>query len=77
MINLLARNEQLCARIPFGVSVLVVLGILPGFAGEAPRPPVTIGAGSGHLRYLDAQAALKLQPGDTLLTRPGRRFGRA
>ena len=30
-----------------------------------------IGNGSGHLRYPDAQAALKLQPGDTLFIRPG------
>ena len=32
---------------------------------------VNIGNGSGFLRYADAQAALKLQPGDTLYINPG------
>jgi hypothetical protein len=36
----------------------------------APRR-VSIGSGSGYLRYADAQAALKLQPGDTLYVNPG------
>ncbi len=58
-------------EIQFAVSLLVVLGSLPAFGGEAFRPPVSIGDGSGHLRYLNAQAALKLQPGDTLFIRPG------
>ena len=34
-------------------------------------PPVTIGAGSGHLDYIDAPAMLQLRPGDTLRIRPG------
>lgn len=32
---------------------------------------ITIGGSSGHLRYPDAQIALKLQPGDTLYIKPG------
>jgi hypothetical protein len=36
----------------------------------APRR-VHIGNGSGYLRYLDAQATLKLRPGDTLYIDPG------
>jgi hypothetical protein len=32
---------------------------------------IRIGSGSGHLRYADAQAALKLQPGDTLYINAG------
>ena len=42
-------------------------------AGRAGRRPqrVGIGSGSGYLRYPDAQAALKLQPGDTLYVNPG------
>jgi hypothetical protein len=37
----------------------------------APPQTVTIGSGSGHLRYPDAQATLKLKPGDTLYISPG------
>jgi hypothetical protein len=46
-------------------------GSLETLAAETPRPPVAIGEGSGHLRYLEAQSTLKLQPGDTLYVRPG------
>ncbi|MGA2031338.1 MAG: hypothetical protein ABSG68_03710 [Thermoguttaceae bacterium] len=37
----------------------------------AARRQVNVGNGSGYLRYDDAQAALKLQPGDTLHINPG------
>ncbi len=45
------------------------------FGAEAARQPVLIGNGSGQLRYPDAQATLKLQPGDTLYISPGNYSG--
>jgi hypothetical protein len=62
---------RLGAKICFLGGALFLLGDSASLGGEAPRPPVVIGTGSGHLSYPDAQAALKLQPGDTLLIGPG------
>jgi hypothetical protein len=42
--------------------------------GVAPQC-VTIGNGSGHLRFPDAQTTLKLRPGDTLYINPGTYLG--
>ena len=46
--------------------------MLPHQLAASPAPQrVAIGNGSGHLRYPDAQATLKLNPGDTLYINPG------
>jgi hypothetical protein len=45
-------------------------GYLQSSWAATPRR-VNIGNGSGYLQYGDAQAALKLQPGDTLYINPG------
>lgn len=50
-------------------AVLCLLG--PQDSRAAAPQRVSIGSGSGYLRYDDAQAALKLQPGDTLYINPG------
>ena len=62
-----------------GVRIILVLILLSVFVGRhAVRADLTnlthtrtIGAGSGHLRYPEAQATLELRPGDTLYIRPG------
>ncbi|MBN2475570.1 MAG: hypothetical protein JXB62_13240, partial [Pirellulales bacterium] len=50
-----------------------VLAVLAGdsISRAAAARRVCIGDGSGYLRYDDAQAALNLQPGDTLYINPG------
>ena len=45
--------------------------VWPPNSQSAPPQRVSIGNGSGYLRYGDAQATLKLQPGDTLSINPG------
>ncbi len=50
--------------------VLAFLSCPQPSPAAAPRR-VHIGNGSGYLRYLDAQATLKLRPGDTLYIDPG------
>lgn len=50
---------------------------LPPPEAQAGAQRVTIGTGSGHLSYPDAQAALKLRPGDTLYIAPGKYSGLA
>jgi hypothetical protein len=57
--------------------VLICMACALAFLGcsqhtwAAAPPRVNIGNGSGYLRYDDAQASLKLQPGDTLYINPG------
>ena len=60
-----ARRVLICAG-----SALAFLGCPQHSWAAAPRR-VNIGNGSGYLRYGDAQATLKLQPGDTLYVNPG------
>ena len=71
MLNKTASQSLFGTQVQHWVCGLVILGSIPAFSGEKARPPVTIGNGSGHLRYPDAQTTLKLQPGDTLCIRPG------
>ena len=71
MFNKTASQSLFGTQVQHWVCGLVILGSIPAFSGEKARPPVTIGNGSGHLRYPDAQTTLKLQPGDTLCIRPG------
>jgi len=52
------------------VCALAFLGWPQDSQAAAPRR-VSIGAGSGHLRYSDAQTTLKLKPGGTLTINPG------
>ena len=52
------------------VGALAFVGFLHNSQAAGPQR-VGIGNGSGYLRYGDAQAALKLQPGDTLYINPG------
>jgi hypothetical protein len=57
-----------------GLALVPVVGGLSRLetqAAGAVRPPVAIGGDSGHLRYPNAQTALKLQPGDIVYVRPG------
>jgi hypothetical protein len=56
------------------VILLAAVGCLflsPPILAGAPPQTVTIGAGSGHLRYPDAQTTLKLKPGDALYIKAG------
>jgi hypothetical protein len=55
-----------------GLSGALAAGAGTTAHSEPPAPRrVCIGHGSGYLRYADAQATLKLQPGDTLYVNPG------
>ena len=55
------------------LSTLLFLPLILGFVEVCAAAPmrVSIGDGSGYLRYAEAQAALKLHPGDTLYVNPG------
>ena len=53
----------------FTVVVLFFACSLNSWAGPPRR--ISIGSGSGYLSHPDAQAALNLQPGDTLYINPG------
>jgi len=59
------------------LAALVPFLFVPSEGGAATPRRVTIGAGSGHLSYPDAQATLKLRPGDTLYIAAGRYSGLA
>lgn len=53
-------------------TVTAVLAVMCSTSGGADSPRrVSIGNGSGYLNYPEAQATLKLQPGDTLYINPG------
>ena len=59
-------------RWPVVMAAGVIMFVSAAEAGRAAAPHrVDIGDGSGYLRYGDVQAALKLQPGDTLFINPG------
>lgn len=62
-----ARRVLICAACALALALLWC----PRHASAAAPRRVSIGTGSGYLRYGDAQAALKLQPGDTLYINPG------
>ena len=53
------------------LAVAVLLFVFPTDSRAGPPRRVSIGGGSGYLSYPDAQAALKLQPGDTLYINHG------
>jgi len=59
------------------LAALVPFPLASSAAGAATPQRVTIGTGSGHLSYPDAQATLKLRPGDTLCIAPGKYTGLA
>ena len=52
------------------ICTLAFLG-WPHHSRAAAPQRISIGNGSGHVRYSDAQATLKLKPGDTLTINPG------
>ena len=57
------------------VAVVLIIFLRLSLCAGTARQTVTIGNGSGHLRYPDAQATLKLGPGDTLYIKPGAYLG--
>lgn len=59
------RRISLCSA-----CALALLGCFHAAQAAVPQR-ISIGNGSGYLRYADAPAVLKLQPGDTLYINPG------
>ena len=56
-------------------AVAALAALVSGLALAAAPQRIVIGTGLGHLRYPDAQATLKLRPGDTVWIAPGRYSG--
>ncbi len=59
----------------FSLAAAAFSALLAPYLPAAEPQRIVIGTGSGHLHYPDAQAALKLHPGDTLCIAPGKYSG--
>ena len=70
-------DRQLCRVAANGFIKLFCLFLLGSLYHSAADQRITIGNGSGHLAYPQAQTTLHLQPGDTLYINPGTYSGLA
>ena len=68
-LKIITQNCPAAVLLPAAVALFFLLP--RNLPAAAPRQRVTIGNGSGHLHYPNAQSALKLEAGDTLCIRPG------